>query len=152
MRKAASTASHGSTTRGRSRAHSSRWPQRRAERGSSGADQYSHDILRDRLRFEPAVAFVADGPHALFMRVDREFAAVEQLMVDLEARSPDMGHFGDDLDLFAVAGGTQEICARIDERDARDAIGGREVATLEGERDMDELRRRPVEEIEEARV
>jgi hypothetical protein len=52
----------------------------------------SHDLVGNRLRPELAALDVADSPHALLMCVDGEFAAIEQTMVDLEARSPDMAH------------------------------------------------------------
>ena len=146
--KAASTVSIAISTRACSRARWSRCSRR--PEGASAAVQFSPHVFRHRLRLEPPV-LVAHRPDSFFVGLDRQFPPLNSLwsISKLIARQR---HARYDFDLLAELRGAQKIRARIDQRNAGDAIGAATYRLLHAKRGSQQQRRRPVEKFEEARI
>ena len=70
---------------------------------------------------------MAHGPDARLAAFDRHLAFVDEPVLDVETRAAEFRHARDDLDGVAEGDRLHEIAARVDQRDADDAIGGSQV-------------------------
>ena len=73
-------------------------------------------------------------------------------MAHLEARAAEFRHLGDDLGEIVELGRPEKAALGVDQRDADDAEGARQIARTHAERGLEQEPRVPVEEFEEPAV
>ena len=84
--------------------------------------------------------------------VDRERAVHQQLMLDVETRTAELGQPRRQLDDIAEPRWSQKARAGIDQRYAHDAVGRAELVRLHAERRLEQGPGAPIEEFEEPAV